>query len=86
MTRDEMAVHKYLAGLGRIGGAAGTGAKKSRGTSEYYKAMSDKGVAARKAKAQAWPMAKPEEGLAADTNDRLHLYVNDADFQDEVKQ
>jgi hypothetical protein len=53
------AIHKYLSALGKKGGAAGTGAKKRRGSPEYYRAISAKGAAARaanrKARLDLWP-------------------------------
>jgi hypothetical protein len=43
-------VREYLAGIGAKGGAAGKGSSKNRGTTAYYKRISQLAAKARKAK------------------------------------
>lgn len=43
-------IKRYLAGIGRKGGKAGTGASKRRGGTAYYKRISKLAAKARKAR------------------------------------
>lgn len=48
--RMQKQLRKALARIGRKGGKAGRGVSKQRGDSEYYRALSRKGVKARSAR------------------------------------
>ena len=49
LSRMQKHLRAALAHIGRKGGKAGSGASKQRGDSEYYRALSRKGVKARAA-------------------------------------
>jgi hypothetical protein len=49
-TQTHLAVKKYLAQIGGVGGRAGTGESKKRGDTGYYKKISALAAEARKTK------------------------------------
>lgn len=60
------AIKQYLASIGSKGGKAGKGQSKRRGSAAYYKRISQLAAAARKARRQSGPKAKPSQRGADD--------------------